>query len=327
VVFEDLDLAAGTYIFRIVVDPDDTLEEMNEGGNNEVRLILDVAPEGGTGELVDLTAEIERVGDTAGNSGEELVSGIIYVDYTVRVYNSKILMRNVPVAVFVNDVMDDLVRVDLLDSADDQFFFSGQFRLNLPRGDYVIKVEVDPFNEIEEEREYNNVDQVSVTLTEDLGPNQFLDDSCCISLLIFGLIAAVGILGAWAQRRQRMAAEQAGMAQYGGGMPSQPSMTTSQAYGAEAGYQYSTGMAREPVSLDERWRVEQSGGAYTVDGWEDGVAERITTPGQRPPPSRERYQAPDLTCPRCKGHSIIGFSDGSAKCQSCKKIFYPGRRY
>jgi hypothetical protein len=83
----------------------------------------------------------------------------------------------------------------------------------------------------------------------------------------------------------------------------------------------------EPTSLDERWKVEQSGAAYTADGWEEGVSDRITATGQRAPPPRDRYQAPDLTCPRCKGRNITGFSDGSAKCQSCKKIFYPGRRY
>lgn len=326
-VFQDLDLRAGTHTFRIVVDPDDSTEEMNEGGNDEVRFLLDVAPEGGTGELVDLTAEIDRIGDTAGTSGEELISGVIFVDYTVRAYNSKILMRNVRVVVFVDDVMDDLVRVDLTDAEDDHFRYTSQFRLNLPRGEYVIKVVVDPYNEIDEEREHNNEDQVTVTLNEDVGDNTFFDDTCCISLVIFGLVAAVGILGAWAQRKQRMAAEQAGTSQYAGMATAQPSMSGSQTYGTEPSYQYTHRPAgREPVSLDERLAVEQSGAAYTADDWEEGVAGRIAAPPERSTPTRERYQATDLTCPRCTGRDILGFSDGSAKCQSCKKIFYPGRR-
>jgi len=326
-VFKDLDLGAGTHTFRVVVDPDDSVEEMNEGGNNEVRFLLDVAPEGGTGDLVDLTVEIDRIGDTAGDSGEDLISGVIFIDYTVRAYNSKILMRNVPVAVFVDDIMDDVVRVDLTEMDDEHFSFTSQFRLNLARGDYVIKVVVDPFNEIEEEREHNNEHQVSVTLNEDGGDNTFFDDTCCISLVIFGLVAAVGILGAWAQRKQRMAAEQAGTAQYPGMTPTRPPMPGSQTYGTETSYPYTSRPAgREPVSLEESWTVEQSGAAFTADGWEEGVTERITAPGKRPPPTRERYKATDLTCPRCTGRDIMGFADGSAKCQSCKKIFYPGRR-
>ncbi|NIS14287.1 MAG: hypothetical protein GWN89_19815, partial [Thermoplasmata archaeon] len=48
VVFMDLDLEAGTHSFRVILDPDNELDEMNEGGNNEVRFFLDVSPEGGT---------------------------------------------------------------------------------------------------------------------------------------------------------------------------------------------------------------------------------------------------------------------------------------
>ncbi|UCC93829.1 MAG: hypothetical protein JSW25_03950, partial [Thermoplasmata archaeon] len=330
VTFQDLDIEAGTHTVRVVVDPDDDVMEMNEGGNNELRFLMDVAPEGGTGELVDLTVEITRIGDTAGNEGEELLPGLLYVDYRVRAFNSKVLMRNVPVAVFINDAMDDLVRVDLLDIEDDAFFTTGQFRLNLPRGDYVIKVVVDPFDEIDEEREHNNEDLRTVTLTEDVGDPNFFDSTCCISLLVFGLVAAVGILGAWAQRKQRMAAEQAGgMGSYQGTSPAQPAMTGTQTYGTTPQYGTSPqGETYEPVSLDQRWRVEQTGTtAYTADGWEEGVAERITAPSKRAPPDRERYKATDLSCPRCKGRDIMGFSDGSAKCQSCKKIFYPRRSY
>jgi hypothetical protein len=344
VVFADLDIEAGTYEISVVVDPDDDVMEMNEGGNNEVRFLIDVSPEGGTGDLVDLTAEIDRIGDTAGNSGEELLPGLIYVDYTVKAFNSKVLMRNVPVAVYINDAMDDLVRLDLTETEGDYFLASGQFRLNLPRGDYVIKVIVDPFDEISEEREHNNEDMLAVTLAEDITDPGFFDSTCCISLLVFGLVAAVGILGAWAQRKQRMAAEQAGTTTYQGTAPGQPYTappqtygstpqtygSTPQTYGSSPPYpQYSSQpTTAEPVSLDERWRVEQSGpAAYTADGWEEGVADRITAPTKKAPPSRERYKATDLACPRCQGRDIMGFSDGSAKCQACKKIFYPGRRY
>jgi len=332
VVFRDLDVEAGTHIFRVVVDPDGTVDEINEGGNNEVRFLLDVAPEGGTGDLVDLTIEIDRVGDTAGNSGEVLVPGIIYVDYTVRAFNSKLILRNVLVAVYVDDDMDDLVRVDLTMQEGEAFAFSGQFRLNLARGDYVIKVVVDPNNEIDEEREYNNEDLVSVTLTEDPGTDGFFDQECCISIVVMGLVAAVGLIGAWAQRKQRLAAAGGAPARFEGvtqpSMPgTQSSMPGAQPYMQQPVYQ-SGGISagQDPVSLDESWRVEQSSGAYTADGWEEGVAERIIAPSGRAPPARDRYKAADLTCPRCNGRDIIGFSDGSAKCQSCKKIFYPGRR-
>ena len=236
-------------------------------------------------------------------------------------------------AFYVDAAMDDVVRVDLVGTEGDAFVFQGQFRTNLARGDYSIRVAVDPFDEIDEEREYNNEDQASIALADEPGDDQFLDESCCISLLIFGLIAIVGLLGTWAQRKQRTAAEGAEAA--GGPTPSQTrmpgsqaQMTGSQTYGAEPRYpaQVSTTVT-EPRSLDERWRVEHGGRAYTADGWEEGVADRITGgPSKRPPPARERYKATDLTCPRCKGRDIMGFADGSAKCQSCKKIFYPGRR-
>jgi hypothetical protein len=327
VILPDLDLMAGTYLFQVLVDPADEVDEMNEGGNNELRFYLDVAPEGGTGELVDLTVEMTRVGDTAGNAGEELVSGIIYVDYEVKAYNTMVIMRNVPVAIYVDEAMDDIVRIDLLETEGDTFVFKGQFRVNLARGDYVIKVVVDPYDEIQEEREYNNEDQVSVTLSDDPGDPQFFDEACCISLLIFGLITAVGLLGAWAQRKQRMAAEEAGGAQYAGQVS--PTQTTMQGTPMYSGQPTSGSEPRmaDPRPLDERWQVEQKGGAYTADGWEEGVADRITGPAKRPPPVRERYKATDLTCPRCRGREIMGFSDGSAKCQSCKKIFYTSRRY
>jgi hypothetical protein len=328
VILANLDLKAGTHLFRVLADPGNMVREMNEGGNNELRFILDVSPEGGTGELVDLTVEIARVGDTAGESGEELLSGIIYVDYTVRARNTKVIMRNVPVAIYVNEAMDDIVRVDLVDTEGDVFVFNGQFRLNLPRGDYVINVVVDPNDEIDEEREYNNEDQSPLSLTDDTGDPQIFDETCCLSMLIFGLIAAVGVMAAWAQRRQRMAAEGDGATQYGPSQVTQTAMPGSQTYVGQPQYGVQRTQARmaEPRSLDERWQVEQRGGAYTADGWEEGVADRITGPGKRPPPARERFKATNLTCPRCRGRDIMGFADGSAKCQSCKKIFYPGRR-
>jgi hypothetical protein len=329
VILTGLDLKAGTHLFQVLVDPGNLLEEMNEGGNNEVRFLLDVSPEGGTGELVDLTVEITRVGDTAGESGEELLSGIIYVDYIVRARGTQVIMRNVPVAIYVNEAMDDIVRVDLVDTEGDDFIFRGQFRLNLARGDYVIKVVVDPNDEISEEREYNNEDQSTLSLSDDPGDPQIFDETCCLSLLIFGLIAAVGILGAWAQRRQRMAAEGDGTVPYGQSTGPRTDVPGGQTYAGQPQYGAPTPQARmaEPRSLDERWQVEQRGGAYTADGWEEGVADRITGPRKRPPPARERYKVTNLACPRCRGRDIMGFADGSAKCQSCKKIFYPGRRY
>ncbi len=66
---------------------------------------------------------------------------------------------------------------------------------------------------------------------------------------------------------------------------------------------------------------------YGVDDWDSTGAERIIAYKAPQATSKARYDATNLNCPRCNGREIMGFSDGSAKCQSCKKIFYPGRRY
>lgn len=325
VVFTGLDLEPGTHLFTVVADPNGALDEMNEGGNNELRFFLDVAPEGGTGDLMDLTVEVVRVIDMDGNQGDTLLPGILYVDYQVRAYNTKLWQRGVPVGLYVDDLLDDVVRVDLTQMQQDYFVFNGQFRPNLAGGEYVIKVVVDPFDEFDEEGEFNNEDSVRLTLDEGAVDEPLLDQGCCISLVIFGIIAAISLLTSYAQRKRRQEAEGLETIRYpsSDGVGSAPAPVESYVGGPGPS---TASQDWEPVSLDERWRVEQRGGAFTADGWEEGVADRIITPSKRTPPSRERFVANELTCPRCRGHEIMGFSDGSAKCQSCKKIFYPGRR-
>lgn len=325
VVFTGLDLDAGTHLFGVVVDPNGALDEMNEGGNNELRFFLDVAPDSGTGELIDLRVELVRVRDTDGNQGDTLVPGILYVDYQVRAYNTRVWQRGVPVALYVDDLLEDVVRIDLTQMSQDYFVFNGQFRPNLAPGDYVLKVVVDPFDEFQEDAEFNNEDSTRRTLDEGAVDEPFLDQGCCISLVIFGIIAAISLLTSYAQRKQRRAAEEAATVKYPSGRGAGTTAGPVEAYVGGPGSTAPT-QEWEPVSLDERWRVEQKGGAFTADGWEEGVADRIIEPSSRTPPSRERFPARELTCPRCRGHDIVGFSDGSAKCQSCKKIFYPGRR-
>jgi hypothetical protein len=331
VVFVGLNLTPGTHTFWLEVDPDDQVDEMNEGGNDLLYFLLDVAPESGGGDLVDLTVAITKVADVEGNDGDTLVPGVILLDFRMTASNTPVRLYGVPVAVYVDDEMDGLIRVDMETMVGGEFVYDGRFELNLPRGDYVFKVIADPFNEISEDREHNNEDSVRVTLDPDLGDGSILDSGCLVTILFFSIIFIISMYSNYVQRKRQQEALGGDTIQYPqGGYDQAPGGTQTRPRPPQGYPTPSEPSERTPVSLDERWSVErmgsQMGDSYDVDGWESGVAERITAPKTRPPPSHERFAVSGLVCPRCGRNQIIGFSDGSAKCQSCKKIFYPGRR-
>ena len=141
-----------------------------------------------------------------------------------------------------------------------------------------------------------------------------LDSTCCMGLVILGMIVAVFALSVWSNRQQQRAEEMAqGPYQYG--------QTPGGQQGTQGGVYYSSGGGQATRPGDATSRITY--GATELDVMS---ADRLMAPDQRPTSVRERYEATDLTCPRCRGHDIIGFSDGSAKCKSCKKIFFPRRR-
>lgn len=327
--FRDLNLTAGHHRFRIEVDPTNDVEEINEDGNNVVGLVLDVAPESGGGDLVDLTIELQGFTDSQGSDGDTLVPGVIIVNYKVRATNSKTFLRNVEVAVQVDGVTDKTDRVDLLvmDGAD--FVHEGRFDLNLPRGEYLITVIVDPMDEIDEEFEHNNDDSRAITLDPDANSAWYLDPACCSAIAMVGMIIAISAITTYAQRRQRKASE---------GMAAETVEYPQSTWGGTSGSGMQTTYAPQeprppgkvPTTLDSQWSVETvEYGALSGYGsdWDTESAERITSYRAPSLKQKERYKATHLNCPRCNGKDIVGFSDGSAKCQSCKKIFYPGRRY
>jgi hypothetical protein len=331
VVFQGLNLTEGLHVLYVVVDRLEAVDEMNEGGNDELIILLDVASAtSDPGDLVDFTIEINRFRDTEGNEGETLLPGIIYVDFTVRATGSLTFPRNVPVRIEVNGRVEDDARVDLVNQEGLAHVFRGRFDLNLARGDYDIRVIVDPDDEREEEFELNNVDTDSVTLDPAVNDNPFdLDPACCSAIAMVGLITAVGLLGAYSQKKQREAAgvESAETIQYP--HSNVPGSTT---YGKTGTYH--TPPSPKPTqatSLEDRWTAERLGNemskAYKVDDWDSTGAERIVMHRPKPKGHQERYKTSNLRCPRCGMNDILGFDDGSAKCQSCKKIFYPGRRY
>ncbi len=329
--FRGLNLSAGQHLFRIEVDPTDDVEETNEDGNNLVGLVLDVAP-GSTepGDLVDLTIWFDTIVDTQGNDGDTLIPGVINVDYRVRATNSKTWLRNVQVAIEIDGAPADTQRIDLVTAEGEDFVSNGRFVLNLPRGQYVFTVIIDPENEIEEEFEHNNEDSRTVTLDPEANSSIFdLDPACCSAIVMVALIATMSIIGQYSQRRQRraqqtMVAETVEYPQstYGGSNVGPSSVTY---------HSTPRDPSKVPTSLEDQWTVERLDdrmiSRYGLDGSDSASAERITAYRAPQPTSKERYKATNLSCPRCNGRDIVGFPDGSAKCQSCKKIFYPGRRY
>ena len=334
-IFDGLQLSQGRHLLQVRVDVPDAIEEMNEGGNNLVSLLIDVSagPNGG-GELVDLQVEIRTLRDAQGNEGDLIMDGVIEVHYTVRAMNAQTRLRNVDVELLVNDQVRDAVTIDIADMEDQLYLFNGVISINLPRGDYTIRLRVDPDNDISEEFELNNEASVDVTLDPEVGEDGFWDPTCCSAVLVVSLVLIVGALGAYAQKRQRDAQADGvtDMVQYPRGptplssyqQPRQPSMPSSVPYHQRPTQSYGSRATR----IEDRWSTERVDPAiarsYQVDGSDLTGAERIIVSRPRgPPESQQRFEVEGLTCPRCDHGDIIGFPDGSAKCKSCRKIFYP----
>ncbi len=329
--FRGLDLLEGQHLFRIEVDPTDDVEEINEDGNNVVGLILDVASEStGPGELVDLTIWFDEIEDSQGNTDDDLIPGVINVDYWVRATNSKTWLRNVQVVIEIEGAQAQTQRVDLVTAEDENFVSSGRFILNLPRGQYVVTLIVDPENEMQEEFEHNNEESRTVDLDPEANSSLFdLDPACCSAIVMVALIATMSIIGQYSQKKRRQA-QQGMVAQsveypqntFGGSDLGSSSITFNSTPREST---------KAPTPLGDKWSVERMDGrtasGYGVDDWDSTGAERIIAYKAPQATTNTRYDATNLNCPRCNGRDIVGFSDGSAKCQSCKKIFYPGRRY
>jgi hypothetical protein len=327
VAFEVTGLEAGRHLLRVVADPLDEVSEINEGGNNVLTVAIDVAQSSSNaGDLIDLYIDIRRLRDTEGTEGDTLLPGVIFVDYTVRASNAMIWPRGIPVSLMVDDVVQEVATIDLEERDGDEFLHRGRFTLTLPRGTYDIRVSVDPDDEIEEEFELNNVDLTRVTLSPDADGGFDLDPTCFSSLLFMGIIMAVSLMSAWAQRRRRPT-------DVGGSDETIQYPTTSGLDPNRPVQDYARAQPpfqKAPADISDRWTTEridrEMGSMYSVDGRAPQGAERIlVSRPKQAPPSRERFVASGLDCPRCQGNDIIGFSDGSAKCQACGKIFYPKR--
>ncbi len=330
VVFEVTGLEQGTHILQVRVDPLDEVPEINDGGNNVISLAIDIAPSSGDpGDLMDLYIEIRRLRDTEGNEGETLLPGVIFVDFTVRASNALVWPRNVPVAILVDDMVQEVAMVDLDEREGTEWLHRGRMTLNLVRGTYDIRLSVDPDDLIEEEFELNNVDLARVTLDPDINGGFDLDPACCSSILFAAIIMAVSLLSAYTQRRRQAGAQartketiqypQTVMTGREGSRPVQDYARPQPAYGGRQG------------GLSDQWTAEridrEMGSLYGVDGRAPRGTDGIVMSRPKPaPPSRDRFALTGLNCPRCSGNDILGFSDGSAKCQACGKIFYPERR-
>ena len=339
--FDGIQLTQGRHLLQVQIDPVGVVDEMNEGGNNLVSLLIDVSagPNGG-GDLVDLQVEIRLLRDAQGNEGDLILDGVIEIHYTVRAMNAQTRLRNVDLELLVGGVVRESVTIDIVDMEGQQYRHVGVLTINLPRGDYSIRLRVDPDNTITEEFELNNEDSVDVTLDPNVGETDFWDPACCSAVLLVSLIVVVGALGAYANKRQRDATSGGDAitdtVQYTPSSIPRPTAYSQRQPSQPAGYQYSgqprpTQPRAPPAKIEDRWTAQrldpELARRYRVDGSDLQGAERIVVNRpQPPPPSQQRYEVDNVACPRCGQGEIVGFADGSAKCQSCKKIFYPGRQ-
>ena len=340
--FDGIQLTQGRHLLQVQIDPVGAVDEMNEGGNNLVSLLIDVTagPNGG-GDLVDLQVEIDTLRDAQGNEGDVILDGVIEIHYTARAMNAQTRLRNVDLELIIGGQVRERITIDISDMEDQQYLHTGVLSINLPRGDYSIRLRVDPDNTITEEFELNNEDSVDVTLDPNVGGDGFWDPACCSAVLLVSLIVAVGALGAYANKRQRDATSSSGGAitdtvQYTQSSIPKPTAYSHRPPSQPAGYQYPMpprlpSSDSRPAKIEERWTTQrldpEVAHRYRVDGSDLQGAERIIVSRPKPPPpSQQRFVAENVVCPRCSQTEIVGFADGSAKCQSCKKIFYPGRR-
>ena len=292
VTFKGLNLSEGMHEVRVVVDPSGLIPQMNRFGNDEARVIVEVASRNYTGDEIDLYVRLGLIEDTAGNTKPPLLPGVLDVHFTVRARYSTVVQRNVQVQLLVNGDVTGTRWVDLIHLVDvdgkNEYSVEGSIPINLPEGTYTIELTVDPGDNFIERYENNNVDSTTVDV-KPKAVTPFLDNwddpALCIVLGTVALVIAL-----LAVTRSRIS-RRGGGAVPGSGAP--PTGTTAR-----------TGPAPAPT-------------AHPAP----------TTPLVPPAPPRGSREASPLagaTCPSCGGGDVVGYPDGSARCQSCKAVFYLG---
>jgi len=201
VTFRALNLTEGLHELAIVVDPGDAVLELNEGGNDEVRVIVEVASRNYTGFEVDLYVRMVRLLDTGGGDEEPLEPGVIQVEYAVHARYSSTVVRSVKVAVYVDGSEWNSAWVDLSRLVEGEYTGSGRMPINLPAGTYTLELRVDPSGEFDERYENNNLDSRTVRI-EEPPVEPFLDlwdqPLLCLAMGAVGVIAV-----AYMYRRSR----------------------------------------------------------------------------------------------------------------------------
>jgi hypothetical protein len=314
IVFEDLTFSEGLHNVSVTVDSDGKVEELNEGGNNEARIIIEVAAGSAPGTEIDLYVVITGLEDSAENHESPWRPGVIWVDYTVHARYATSRVQRVDVQLLVDGAERDSDSVDLGELVGAEYLHRGRLNVNLPEGDYRFEVRVDQHDKIDEEYENNNVDTMSrVQLSTESDDNFFdmWDPVCCSSLGFFLLLLIISLLSSWMQRRKK---------REGIDDVAYPQSTRQQP--GEPGAPYSSTRGGE---VEEKWtsqRIDRElGSIYSVDDRTGRLEPKVV---KRPPPRARggRYKLTGVNCPRCASMDIMGFPDRSAKCQSCRKIFY-----
>ncbi len=314
IVFEDLTFTEGLHTVSVRVDQDGKVDELNEGGNNEARIIIEVAAGSAPGTEIDLYVEITGIVDSSENERSPWRPGVIWVDYTVHARYATSRVQRVDIQLLVDGTERDSESVDLRDLVGNEYIHRGRLTVNLPEGVYRFEVRVDQHDRIDEEYENNNVDTMSrVQLSPEQDDNFFdmWDPVCCSSLGFFLLLLIISLLSSWMQRRrQREGADDVPYPQSTQGQPGEPG----------APYSYGKG-----GGVEEQWtsqRIdEELASIYAIDGRTGRLEPKVV---KQPPPRARggRYKLTGVSCPRCGSGDVMGFPDGSAKCQSCRKIFY-----
>jgi len=294
VTFKGLNLSEGMHEVRVVVDPSGLTPQLNRFGNDEARVIVEVASRNYTGDEIDLYVRLGLIEDTAGNTKPPLLPGVLDVHFTVRARYSTVVQRNVQVQLLVNGDVTGTRWVDLIHLVDvdgkNEYSVEGSIPINLPEGTYTIELTVDPGDNFIERYENNNVDSTTVDV-KPKAVKPFLDNwddpALCIVLGTVALVIAL-----LAVTRSRLS-RRSGGAVPGSGSGAPPTGTTAR-----------TGPTPAPT-------------AHPAP----------TTPPVPPAPPRGSREASPLagaTCPSCGGGDVVGYPDGSARCQSCKAVFYLG---
>jgi len=277
--FKGLNLSEGMHEVRVVVDPTGLIPQMNRNGNDEARVMVEVASRNYTGDEIDLYVRVGRIEDTDGNTKAPLAPGVLDVHFTVRTRYSTVVQRNVQVQLLVNGEVRGTRWVDLIRLVDvdgkSEYSSEGDIPLNLPEGTYTIELVVDPGDDFIERYENNNADSATVEVaTKAVVPflDNWDDPAVCIAL---GVVALVIALFAVARNR---------LSRRGGGAA--------------------------PVSDVPPAGPKAQGGSAPAPSL------------AQPQSSREASTLAGAACPACGGGDVVGYPDGSARCQSCKAVFY-----